>query len=263
MKILRFEYNYRLEFDSDIDHQQFQLRCIPRNGSHQRVLEIDYTIEPVDEVTRLKDGFGNPIYVGSALAPHNHFAFHVKGLVECNNNPISKESECYPVYKYPTSLTQPDQAIKDFANRFDKLGGSEKAIALMHELYNEMTYIPGSTNIYTTASQAFALKSGVCQDYAHIYISMMRYLGYPARYIAGMMLGEGATHAWCEVYVDNHWLKLDPTNNCLVYETYIKLAHGRDYKDCVIDKGMFNGNCVQRQYVSVVVSEEKFISDEE
>jgi len=257
LKILHFEYNYRLEFDADIQNQQFQLRCIPRVDNHQKILEIDYSIQPIDQVTRLKDGFNNSIYVGSSLKPHNYFSFIVKGKIAIDYSQKFPKEKSFSIYKYITPLTDFDKKIEQLANHYRRLDDYQKCISLMHQIYRDMTYAPGTTSIYTTAKEAYALGQGVCQDYAHILISALRYLNVPSRYVAGMMLGEGASHAWVEAYVDEHWLGLDPTNNKLVDEGYIKLSHGRDYRDCVIDKGRFTGNCRQRQFVSVIVKEEE------
>lgn len=118
-----------------------------------------------------------------------------------------------------------------------------------------MKYVPGTTNIQTTASQAFRQGTGVCQDYAHIYLAMARLLGYPARYMSGMMLGEGATHAWVEAAVDGKWIGIDPANDCLVDDRYICFAHGRDYADCPVERGIFLGAASQSQEVLVSVWE--------
>lgn len=257
MKILRFEYNYRLEFDRDIQDQQFLLRCIPREGIHQKILEIDYTISPIDQVIRLKDGFNNSIYVGSSLKPHNYFSFVVKGRIAIDHGQQDIKEKSYSLYKYMTPLTDHDQNIENMAKPYQYLDDHKKSIALMHQVYRDMIYTPNATSIYTTAKEAYTLGQGVCQDYAHILISALRYLNVPSRYVAGMMIGEGASHAWVEAYVNEHWIGLDPTNNKIVDEGYIKLSHGRDYRDCVIDKGRFIGNCRQRQYVNIVVEEEK------
>ena len=77
----------------------------------------------------------------------------------------------------------------------------------------------------------------------------------PARYVAGMMLGEGASHAWVEVWLDGGWQGMDPTNNRLADETYIKLTHGRDFGDGSIDRGRFLGFAGQSQEICVKVEE--------
>ncbi len=257
MKTLEFEYHYKIEFDNEVDQHQFQLRCIPRDGTHQKVLDIHYEITPSTKVTRINDGFGNPTYVGSCIDPHPIFEFHVNGKMITSNIPLNNSHTCYPIYKYFTQLTKPSTEIKEFAKQ-NKLDTDEKtAWNLMHKVYEHMHYVPGSTNNATTAANAFQLKNGVCQDYAHILISALRYLHIPARYVAGMMIGEGATHAWVDAYVDNHFIHLDPTNNCEADEKYIKLSHGRDFNDCILDKGLFNttSQCHQKMEIHVKVNE--------
>lgn len=244
-----------LEFDDFIYDQQFQLRCVPKDGTYQRVESVAYSISPTDLVSWLNDGFGNLIYVGSSLKKHNHFQFRVRGVVLTSAKPLALSDYFHPIYKYETPLTKANQALRDYADSIDVKDNREYAIALMHHLYQLMQYTPGATNIYTNAIEAFELKQGVCQDYAHIMLAILKYRKIPARYVAGMMVGEGATHAWVEVYDDGFWFGLDPTNNQLVDEDYFKLAHGRDYNDCIIDKGMFTGNCNQKQTVLVKVIE--------
>ena len=128
---------------------------------------------------------------------------------------------------------------------------------VMGMLYEGFSYEPGSTDISTTAGEALKQGKGVCQDYAHIMTAVLRYMGIPARYVAGLMIGEGYTHAWVEVYTRDGWYGLDPTNNLHIDEYYIKLAHGRDYGDCVTDRGCFRGTAGQVQKIYVKVEEIK------
>lgn len=246
-----------LEFDGFVCEQQFQLRCVPKDGTYQQVESVAYSITPTDHISWLIDGFGNLVYVGSALTKHNKFRFHVRGIVLTSSTPLKNWDYFHPVYKYETSLTKPNDAIKEFGDSIKLKANREYAIELMHRIFEIMTYKPGSTTVFTTAQEAFAKKMGVCQDYAHIMLSVLKYKKIPARYAVGMMVGEGATHAWVEVFDHGFWFGVDPTNNRLVDDNYFKLAHGRDYNDCVIDKGMFIGNCNQKQTVSVKVVELK------
>ena len=99
------------------------------------------------------------------------------------------------------------------------------------------------------------LGCGVCQDYSHILISLCHLAGIPARYVVGMLTGEGASHAWVEIYQDEKWYALDPTNNLIVDDEHIKISHGRDYRDCLINQGVFTGCAKQTQEIQVVVEE--------
>lgn len=257
MKRLSFTYEMKLEFDDFISEQQFQLRCVPKDGTYQRVESVAYSVYPTDHVSWMMDGFGNLVYVGSALAKHNQFRFSVRGVVLTSSQPLKNWDYFHPIYKYETRLTKPDDDLKAFGDSLDFTTNRDYAIELMHRIYQEMTYQPGSTNIYTTAREAFAKRMGVCQDYAHIMVSILKYKHIPVRYVVGMMIGEGATHAWVEVFDNGFWFGLDPTNDKLVDDDYFILAHGRDYNDCIIDKGLFTGQCHQKQIVSVKVVELK------
>lgn len=87
---------------------------------------------------------------------------------------------------------------------------------------------------------------------------MCRHVGLTARYIAGLLGGEGATHAWVEVYHNERWIGLDPTHNRMVDDNYITIAHGRDYRDCMLDIGIFSGcNVQQHQWVNASVREQE------
>ena len=124
------------------------------------------------------------------------------------------------------------------------------ALNLMKFLYQEITYDPDATNVETTASEAWRLKRGVCQDYTHIMLGVLRYLNIPARYISGYLyvgegdnlIGDTATHAWVEVMVPGvGWIGLDPTNNVEVLENHIYLCVGRDFRDVSPIEGVYQG----------------------
>ena len=125
----------------------------------------------------------------------------------------------------------------------------------MDKLYQDFSYVPKTTNVQTTAEEAWNLGKGVCQDYAHIYISLLRMAHVPARYVCGMITGEGASHAWAEALCNGRWIAFDPTNNCLVLNNYIKSCDGRDASDCAINRGIMWGGGAQEQKISVVVEE--------
>ena len=86
-------------------------------------------------------------------------------------------------------------------------------------------------------------------------LSLLRMRGVVARYVVGMLIGTGLSHAWIEVLQDGRWVGLDPTHNCLVADRYVKLSHGRDYKDCVVNQGLYRGLATELQGISVAVKE--------
>jgi transglutaminase-like putative cysteine protease len=129
-------------------------------------------------------------------------------------------------------------------------------------IYKEFTYQKGITTVETTIDEIWKIKTGVCQDFAHMLLTMLRLINVPARYVSGYicpnkngMRGEGATHAWVEAYIPFYgWLGLDPTNDCVVNENHVRLAVGRNYYDCSPVRGTYRGSSNHTMDVAVIVS---------
>ena len=131
---------------------------------------------------------------------------------------------------------------------------------MQHYIFNNFQYIKGITTIETTVAEILEHRSGVCQDFAHVMLEILRSLQIPGRYVSGYicpnkngMRGEGATHAWVEAWIPGSgWTGIDPTNNVWVTNHHVKLAVGRNFNDCSPVKGTFKGPA--RQSLSVFVS---------
>jgi transglutaminase-like putative cysteine protease len=129
-------------------------------------------------------------------------------------------------------------------------------------VFENFQYIKGITSVETTLDEVWKLRAGVCQDFAHMLLVMLRLLNIPARYVSGYVCphdhnlrGEGATHAWVEAYIPFYgWLGLDPTNNCIVNDGHVRLAIGRSFSDCSPVKGTYKGTAKQVLEVGVSVS---------
>lgn len=115
----------------------------------------------------------------------------------------------------------------------------ETALYFMRRIHEDFSYQKGVSDTGTTSEQTFEKRAGVCQDFAHALITLCRMAGIPARYAAGILEGEGETHAWAEILSDGKWYGLDPTNNCAVDGRYIKFSHGRDCRDCLVNRGIY------------------------
>ena len=261
MRELRFDYQMKLEFSSAVNRHYFALRCIPEDSPRQRIHLAVCQVSPADSLVRLRDGFGNLKLSGCCAPPHTAFCYHIGGTawVEAADG---EPQPLHPIYRYPSRLTAFEPEVVDFAEKVllecrkrGAVSTMERAVCTMDYLHSHFEYIPGITNVHTTAAAALRLGRGVCQDYAHIMTAVLRYMGIPARYVNGLMIGEGCTHAWVEAYGDGSWHGLDPTNNLRIDDYYIKLAHGRDYGDCPVDKGIFFGDASQSQQVRVNVEE--------
>lgn len=253
-----FRYELCLRFDQAVWDHHFLIRCRPMETGRQHSENLQIRIEPADTVDEVRDGFGNIGYAGTIGSRHDRLYVEARGIVRTD---LSGQGDSYhPMYRFPSKYTLPDQGISLFLKEtmqeasFSRMGQKELEY-MMDRLYRRFVYSPGATTVTTTASDALRAGRGVCQDYAHVFISLCRLAGIPARYVAGMMLGEGASHAWAEVWLNETWLGMDPTNNRLADETYIKLTHGRDFEDSSIDRGRFLGFAAQSQEISVKVEE--------
>jgi len=256
MKELSFAFETNLEFVEPVEEHAFLLRCVPLQKEEQQLLSFMLNISPFSgKVACGTDGFGNRTYSGYVPEPHGFFSYQVTGRVRRDDERRVSE-EPLNCYRYNSPLTQPNRALTDFLSSLD-LSGSllEKAAQLSQAVHTYFAYEPGSTDITTSAEEAFSLGQGVCQDYTHVFVTLARLLGLPARYVSGLPLGDGASHAWAEVWHEGLWYGFDPTRNQTVDEGYIKLCVGRDYQDCPIERGIFKGLTEQKQTSFMKVTE--------
>lgn len=260
MKILRFRYDLKIEFTEPVTHHSFTVKCTAGTDERQRILQQNINILPKEFLSENRDAFGNFYFFGRTEGEHQLFQVTTEGIAETGLRDSVAAGESYRqgMFLAQTACTEPGDGLKSFfadlkvQTREDNL---EKTRIIMDAVYSYLFYRSGSTGIGTTAEEAFLQGSGVCQDYAHIMLSLCRMAGIPCRYVVGMLLGEGASHAWVEVACDNRWYGFDPTNRVAVLDNHIKLSHGRDYSDCLINQGVFTGNAVQNQSISVQVAE--------
>ncbi len=258
MKQLHFQYEMQLDLDREVTDHHFLIRCRPMETRRQRCGNYSLRIHPADTIDEVCDGFGNRGYAGVIKKAHSHLHVSAEGIVFVDA--AADGGPLHPMYRFPSVHTIPEENIRQFLRESESEYGEEIRdrngyLFLMNRLHRRFVYVPGVTTVKTTASVALAGGKGVCQDYAHIFISLCRLTNTPARYAAGMMSGEGATHAWVELWLNDAWVGLDPTNDRLVDETYIKLTHGRDFEDGAIDRGCFIGFAAQSQKIHVKVEE--------
>lgn len=260
MAFLNYEYRMKISYSEPVDKCYFTIKSIPVDDFRQRGIFYEIEVSPPADYTNGKDSFGNLQIIGSENAPHSEFVFVIKGMVETRPSIISEGivNSRLGMYKYPHGKCIPGDAIIKFASSIKEEINSlttdqDKCVRIMEKLYNHMAYVTGSTEVETTAEEAFVAGKGVCQDYAHIYICLLRYFGIAARYVCGLIVGEGQSHAWVEAAIDGSFLAFDPTHNREITDEYIKLGVGRDAIDCAINRGVMWGGGHQTQEISVSV----------
>lgn len=245
--------------EQSVSSHRFTLRCLPLTDARQQIVCLDHCVSPADFVSPSRDQWGNALLYGVCREPHQDFAVRVWGeaVTGLADSVPSEQPNQELLFRHPTQLTAPDSTVLDFAAglSLENLDMLAQADRVMEGIYGTLSYVPGATGVQTTAAQALALKSGVCQDYSHIMLSVLRSRGIACRYVVGLLQGEGKSHAWVEVLHQGSWYGFDPTNCQRVTDQHIKLSHGRDYQDCTINRGIFRGDGAHRAEVSVLVRE--------
>lgn len=262
MRRLKFHYSTVYHFDGPVTEHHFVVRCLPTTGSRQKITLEKLHISSHDFCSEAEDAFKNKILYGDIMEPHSEFAFEITGIAEIDSLYLDSSEKFTGIFRMPTCLTGKGTEIAFHIDRLQKQCMGMKPLDTFREINSYvnhlMQYQQGVTNVDTTAEAACSLGSGVCQDYSHIMLAILRGMGFSARYIVGMMPGEGASHAWVEVWNDmdiSGWYGFDPTNNREVDDSYIRISCGRDYKDCTVIRGMFKGTGSQQQMVWVNVEE--------
>lgn len=258
-----------------------QLMLHPIMDEYQQV--IDHTIAVTDNsfIQIHTDYFGNTLGTFTNARPHSELVIDSQVVVETKSRQMPTDDQPFEKQWAELVAIRNNLGIIDFIRqeRFHSLSELEKQIEeercrnctplesakhFSEFIYNTFEYKKGITTVESTLDEIWNLKSGVCQDFAHILLAMLRQINIPARYVSGYicpnkngMRGEGATHAWVEAYIPFYgWLGLDPTNNIMVNESHVRLAVGKNFSDCSPVKGTYRGTSNHTLDVVVAVSYE-------
>jgi transglutaminase-like putative cysteine protease len=244
------------------------VRLTPR--SHDGQFVVRWRIE-VSEDCRLEpheDAFGNLTHSFTVDGPISELRIGVVGEVETQDTAgiVRGTLERFPpsLFLRETALTKTDDTIARFAA--DTASAADNPLARLHALqariYETFAFDSDPTHSGTTAAEAFELKRGVCQDYAHVFIASARHLGIPARYIGGHLLrSDGDTiqeagHAWAEAHVpDLGWIAFDPTHGVCTTDAYVRVAVGLDYLGAAPIRGTRTGGGGETMAVTVYVDQ--------
>lgn len=251
--LLKVNHITRYVYDQPVRAVVQSHRLTPSAFEGQRCLNWQVSVTEGQRGGGFRDGAGDWVQGWTVLGPVSEISVQVEGEVETKDLAGvlrgHKELVAPECYLSPTVLTAPDVALMDLTQG---LGGSQDALARAHELSarvsDAIAYVPGVTDMTTTAAEALAKGEGVCQDQAHALLAIARHLEMPARYVSGYLqaneAGEAhdAAHAWAEVYVPGlGWVGFDPANRCCPDERYIRLGSGLDSRDAAPIRGISRG----------------------
>ena len=246
------EQELRYEYPGPISDLRHRLMILPRERhGDQRRLSHRLEVSPDVPARAAADAFGNPVVTITAPLVRESIAFGLRTVVRrraaAQLPRVARALLREPSLLAPTHLTRPDAVLREAAERLRRRNGDpfELAHAINQFVHGEMRYVPDSTDVRTTAAEAFGQRSGVCQDYAHVMLALARSCGVAGRYVSGHLIGEGATHAWVELILPDGpravALALDPTHARAVTLEYVVVAVGRDYGDVAPTSGSFCG----------------------
>jgi transglutaminase-like putative cysteine protease len=252
------EQQFRYTYDSPVRRLRHRLVVVPRavHGSQYR-LDHGLTVSGgLVRIVETSDSFANHVVELRASGVAESIEFDTWALVGCNGTTGVIEIPAGSIGHHdllaPTRLTQANDVVAAAAT--DLLAASsswrdmaERACTWSHQA---LAYQYGVTGIHTDAATALTLGKGVCQDYAHLMLALCRAAGLPARYVSGHLLGEGGSHAWVEVLVNDPSTQdanraiavaLDPTHDRQASHGYFTVAVGCDYSDVAPTSGTFQG----------------------
>lgn len=258
-----------------------EVRLQPRSDTQQRCIAFSLDITPRTSVMIYRDFYGNTVHHFDIPGRHASVDVLAESTVEMlprrdiagfHQSNWDELDELVSQGDYWEMLL-PSQ----FACNTDKLAQLRDELRLKREgdplqllqhlnasLYELFAYVPNSTRVDSPIDDALAARGGVCQDFAHIMIALIRQLRIPCRYVSGYLYHEdkchdrspaGASHAWVEAYLgEAGWIEFDPTNNLMGCERHIRVAVGRDYADVPPTRGVHRGESESELAVKVHVS---------
>jgi transglutaminase-like putative cysteine protease len=281
MSTFKIRHLTKYSYEVPVRDSANQIILYPIKDNYQDVLQHTIQISGNPMVEMHKDYYGNDVGTFTHSKPHNELIIDSRLVVVTKSKPmptmnLSREDQ----WKFYDSILHQVPYI-DFLkiSKFDSVPELDDLIAqpefqvktpleLVNQfcsyIYKNFTYKKGITTVETTIDEIWKIKSGVCQDFAHMLLIMLRKMNIPARYVSGYicphkngMRGEGATHAWVEAYIPDYgWIGIDPTNNVLVNETHVRLAVGKNFPDCSPVKGTYRGTSNHMLEVAVSVEYE-------
>ena len=255
------EQRFRYEYATPAHRLRHRLFVVPR-AVHGNQHRLDHGLEVSGSPARVAhgtDSFGNHVVDVRAGVVRDWIEFKAWALVgrrvDEGRTALSPAESGDRRLLAATLLTRPDRVLVDAARELEArsrtgardLDFAERACAWTYEA---LTYTAGVTGVRTTAIDAVAHRRGVCQDFAHVMLALCRAAGLRARYVSGHLEGEGGSHAWVEVVVEDSSpglsgraaaVAFDPTHNRRADRGYITVAVGRDYADVAPTSGTFVG----------------------
>jgi transglutaminase-like putative cysteine protease len=274
--VTRFRYN------APISESIMEVRIQPRTEETQHCLEFHLFTNPRARILEYRGDQGNRVHHFDIPNRHTQLTVTAESLVELTDSSTLPERLPSTAWKeldaltatgeywdmlQPSYFASPTTLLHELAQELHVERGIDPLttlLALNTALHDAISYAPQNTRVDSPIDDALSQRRGVCQDFAHIMIALVRMLGIPCRYVSGYLYhrgthrdrsSESATHAWVEALLPSlGWIGFDPTNDMLAGDRHIRVAIGRDYADVPPTRGVFRGNAGSELMVTVKVT---------
>ena len=238
---IRHISNYK--FSNNLSYGIQRLRLKPQNNKNQKIISWNINVEGGIKQFEYFDHHQNICTFLTLNNDSREITVSVEGNINTQDNSGilgNDKSKTKPwMYNMYTPITKPGYFLKSFCKKWKDKSYSELDICYLiaEDIKKLVQFRKGSTCAYTSAEESFKKKKGVCQDFTHIFISCLRFLGFSVRYVSGYLKIEGvteqdATHAWADVFIKGlGWVGFDVANGISPDERYVVLANGFDFFD--------------------------------
>ncbi len=274
----------RFTYGSTVSESQMEVRMQPRTDGLQTCLDFELRVDPRSRQQSYRDFHGNWVHHFNVPRGHQQLTVTARARVEIDppaHVPEALEAGAWSEidrwaredehwdFRHPSRFAVCSELLVGYAETLavararetDPLSTVRQVMASIH---HDFEYAPMSTRVDSPIDEALGARKGVCQDFAHVMLAMLRRLGLPSRYVSGYIapasagdnrgLIASATHAWVEVLLpDLGWVGFDPTNNTEAGLRHVRVAVGRDYADVPPTRGVFKGDASSSLAVSVEV----------
>jgi transglutaminase-like putative cysteine protease len=274
------QHTTRYHYSAPIVENVMEVRLQPRSDELQQCLSFHLYLRPAARAHPFRDHLDNWVHFYDIAAAHKELTITANSVVNVLPPPsipdqlplkswevVDRLARASPQWEWvqPSRFTPAPPALYELVTEFGidrSLDPLATLYRIMAQLHENFSYDTQSTQVDSPIDEALASRSGVCQDFSHIFLALIRHvLKMPCRYVSGYLFhrdddrsADDATHAWVEVLLpDLGWIGFDPTNNLIAEERHIRVALGRDYSDVPPTLGIFRGTAESELSVSVKV----------
>jgi transglutaminase-like putative cysteine protease len=270
---IRVVHSTGYTYSTAVTRSYNEVRLTPRSDSRQNVVVTRVETVPATRAYRYTDYWGTTVIAFDLHAPHTELEVVATSVVE-TAEPIppargigwaevtgEATADRYTEMLEFTGYVPADRKLARTAGALRQDNDPvDAALAACRWVHEKLNYQPGSTGVHTSAVEALEAGEGVCQDYAHLTLALLRQMGIPSRYVSGYLLPnqsieikqtvQGQSHAWIDAWTGGWW-SYDPTNDIEIGNRHVWVASGRDYADVAPLKGIYTGGNAKALEVSV------------